>query len=449
MGKKKKKKLRKAKYDPITTLSPICFHGNLEALAQDLYEKACKGSQPVWEKFETSEPRFPHNSDLSKEFYKLSHQGMRAAQDTMLQHILANPTLDYQHKLLFRGIADTMAWSMIDDQLCYARRLYKEQCQPSLYCSSLDTVIVAADSIMDEDEDKFALISDLTSFVQVGDLLTFSPNEGLGMAEVKSGKVNHRIHDFIQTYSKTQCERLAERFFKHEDNNTIKQMGRMMRQNDRMLHFSEVMKSGLSIDPDTNEKIHIPDEFIEIETWNEVLIDVLEQSDTKSFALDIIDSCLFVASYSGTSYHAGHLLFNTWFDEFGGTEACPRSKLSDSLLDPLALPIFQLNISEKHKFDILFGRKTVCVGIVIEKLLEECKKQGWSVREATNKEKGKLIQNKHLPYMHKGKPIFIGNGLSEMVLMEGIFLRSLYHGQKPISILKHYLANLNNIQREQ
>ena len=81
---------------------------------------------------------------------------------------------------------------------------------------------------------------------------------------------------------------------------------------------------------------------------------------------------------------AGNIIFNGWFDKCGGTPQCPRGSLLSSIIHPLALPIFNLQINNDLKFDTLFGRIHVCFGFNLEGFLGQCKKSGLEVRFATN-----------------------------------------------------------------
>lgn len=107
---------------------------------------------------------------------------------------------------------------------------------------------------------------------------------------------------------------------------------------------------------------------------------------------------------------------------------------------PLALTIFNRYMSDEFKFDILFGRKHVCVGICVEVLMEQCIKEGLTARFASNKEKGKLDNSGVSAYKYKGKVILVGNDQQEFPLMDGILFRALYHSQSPISLIKSYVA---------
>ncbi len=138
---------------------------------------------------------------------------------------------------------------------------------------------------------------------------------------------------------------------------------------------------------------------------------------------------------------AGHIIFNGWFDSCGGTENCPRARLFDSMKIPLALPLFNRQIPHEKMFDLLFGRLQVCMGVNIESLIAQLKRAGLQVRFGTNRETTQLEQKGGKVYRHKGKSIFISNGKVEMTVADGIFVRMLFHGQKPVSLIKEMLEN--------
>ena len=81
------------------------------------------------------------------------------------------------------------------------------------------------------------------------------------------------------------------------------------------------------------------------------------------------------------------------------------------------------------------------MGINVDALINRCEAVGLHVRAGSNKETTKIEQAGVKPYRHKGKSIFIGNDRNEMALLDGIFMRVLFHGQKPISTLQTILSN--------
>ena len=278
--------------------------------------------------------------------------------------------------------------------------------------------------------------------IQVGDIIAMIPGQGLVMIEVKEGKENRRIADFLSFYSESKCDRALQIFYEQSGPKSIKQLERMVRQERRMAHFTEVVSKGISEDPDTGHLIQIPEQEIQIDTWDHELNDLLANPEGKGWGIHVIDDCLFLGCYFDNPMIAGgHILFNGWFDSCGGTEHCPRARLFDSMKIPLALPVFNKSIPREQKFDILFGRLQVCMGINIESLLEQCQKECLQVRFWSNRETSKIEQFGGKLYRYKGNAIFIGNGTVEMGVVDGIFLRMLFHGQKPISLIKAMLEN--------
>ena len=435
---------RKSKYNVTETLSPRSFPKEYEEITTELYNDACRGSEKHWSKI-TSEKDFRDDSELRNDFLSSAHKGMRNAQEKIICILKDNKTTSYAEEILYRGISDTIAWQLIGLQICYARRFYKGHNQPNIHECNFDSVVLAAKQYNEERPNSISVISDLTSFIQVGDLLSCDPETGLSICEVKTGKMNHKVANFMNFYLEHQCDRSLYYFAQQEGKPALKQLDRMMRQASRMAHVSTIMNKGIGTDPDTGEKIHIPEPYIMIDSWDEELCSTLEDSDKKGWAINVIDNCLFLGCYSKPEMiHAGHAVFNSWFDNCGGIDESPRIRLIDSMQIPLALPVFNLPIPDKFKFDILFGRKHVCLGLSIDNLLNECQKIGLSVRSATNKEQGRLDNTGNRPYRHNGKGIFIGDGKNEIALMDGIFLRSFFHGQKPVSFISQVLKNQTN-----
>jgi len=243
-------------------------------------------------------------------------------------------------------------------------------------------------------------------------------------------------------FIETQCDHAFDHFSNQYGKNGVKQLQRMFRQTVRMSHVKNVMNEGKSTDPDTDRHIRIPDELVYVPSWSEELNGTLKECDKKGWGWNVIDECLFIGIYSKEIYHGhGHAIFNSVFDNFEWSEGSPRFRLFDSMIAPLALTIFNLNIHEEHKFDILFGRKNVCLGLNIGRFLDEIRKSGLTVRRATNKEASNLDKKRMPPYRWNGKAIFIGNSKREVCLSDGIFMRIFFHGQRPVKLVHALLNN--------
>ncbi|MCX9133826.1 hypothetical protein OKS68_15230 [Aeromonas veronii] len=438
----RKNKSKKIKYDKVKTLSPKTFPPEYEDLTRSLYAKACQGSRHLWDRI-TTPHELKSNEELREQLYSAAHQGMMSAQDDIISIIQNDEKLNPSKELLLRGIADSIAWQILGYQLAHAKRFYKSNVQPDLYNSNFESVVFASRESLKYKPNAVSLISDLTSFIQIGDLLEYAPKKGLTIIEVKEGSMNTKICNFMQSYMQSPCDQALHIFTQKEGEQASKQLQRMLRQASRMSYVTSVLRTGNGIDPDTNTEIKIPEPYFIIENWDEELNNSLEKSHDNGWAIEVIDNCLFLGAYASDNMKiSGHIIFNLWFDKMGATPECPRARLIDCMHIPLALPIFNRRIPDTYKFDLLFGRKQVCMGICIDSFLNECQKDGLLVRFATRKEQGYFDQSGNRPYRHKGKAIFIGNGKNEIVLMSGLFLRIMFHGEKPLSLIKTILDNI-------
>src|SRR5690606_13651242 len=92
---------------------------------------------------------------------------------------------------------DGIAWQLIGGEIHIARRFHiEEDSSKFLDTSNIEHAKKVADEINKSPLD-FALISDLTSYVQIGDILLKHENI-VGIMELKEGKVNDQIKDFIE-----------------------------------------------------------------------------------------------------------------------------------------------------------------------------------------------------------------------------------------------------------
>lgn len=417
------KSLRPRRLDPAT-----------EEEARNLYEMACNGSREVFDKLKGKDFA-SFTREEGKEFISAVHNGMFSAQEHIVGALLDGSEISDSRELIFTGIMDSIAWQMIRLELAHARRLYKEQKKVDLKNSNFESVVRASRQFRSEKKDSIPLISDLTPFIQVGDILANS-EQGTAIVEVKEGVVNKKFVDFLQFYEEYKCEKSMELFKENLDKKNTKQFERMIRQKNRMKHVAKIMTSGDDVDPDSGKRIVIPDEPIPVDRWITEFNEALDNKDNKNYFLNVIDNCLFQGYYFNEEWiNTGPVAFNIWFEQFGATDDCPRTTAFNSMIVPLALPIFNYFIKPDHKFDLLYMRKHVCMGLHVPAFLAQCEKNGINVRYGTNKETSKLEQLGHSPYKLNGKSIFLSKNEKEFCLGDGIFIWIFFHFQNPISTI--------------
>jgi len=231
--------------------------------------------------------------------------------------------------------------------------------------SNFESVIAAARHMRGQNPDSMPLISDLTTFVQIGDLFVADPKSGFSIVEVKEGKKNRDVFSLASFYKQSGCEHFKHIVSETETPHTVKQFERVLRQMDRMDFASKVIGEGRATDPDTRQEIYIPEPYIPMEDWDEELNKVIDDAAEKGWALDVIDRCLCVGAYTGNMLVPSPVAFLTWLHKIADGEFIPAARLIDATYIPLALPIFAIPTTPERMLDLLFGRLHVCVGISI------------------------------------------------------------------------------------
>lgn len=427
----------------VQRLRPMAIPVSLEDEANALFEEVCCGSRSMW----PPEPeRIREKGEYRTSFYRLAHDGMWAAQDRFLKRIQNPDPMLPGEEALYRMAMDTIAWQMLQGQLCFARRVYRDQKQPSFNHSNLQSVVKAAQHLREQNPDSMPLITDLTTFVQIGDIIAADPHRGLSMVEVKEGQKSHEVFELASFYKQSGCEHFKEMVAQTQSEHTVKQFERMLRQMDRMNFASNVIGKGKGQDPDSKQEINIPEPYIPIENWDVELNELFDVAAEKGWAINVIDGCLFVGAYAKHMLHPSPVAFLAWLNEFSGGEFIPAARLIDCVHQPLTLPIFSIPTSPERMMDLMFGRLHACMGISIPGLVEVCEKNGITVRHPKNKRERKWVHGmRGEAIKYKGQALVLERDGKVMIPASGIFVRSLFHFQRPMSYINAMFDNHHDL----
>jgi len=144
-----------------------------------------------------------------------------------------------------------------------------------------------------------------------------------------------------------------------------------------------------------------------------------------------------VGAYAKHMLPASPIAFLAWLNEFSSGEFIPAARLIDSVSVPLALPLFAMPTSPERMMDLLFGRLHVCMGISIPGLVAACEKNGFTVRPPKNKRERKWVhETRGEAIRYKGQAIVLERDGKAMIPGTGIFVRCLFHFQRPVSLIK-------------
>jgi hypothetical protein len=425
------KKRKSNKQSPLESLFPKVLPKTLEPELRKLYQLACKNSEPIWHKIKITHDTKP-TREIIEEFISLTHKGMRDAQNIIVNGVLSyneDDDISQARRFSYIGIADAIGWQLFRNELAYVKRFFMEQKPPSLREANINSVLYAVEKLHTDEPDSIALISDLTSFIQVGDIYHINKDLGSTILEVKSGEINEKILKMLYELPHPIEPHEVPILFQSESTNFKKQIQRVIRQKKRMESVKEVLLKNEGVDACTD-----------IRTWYDSLENLDKECEIKGYAIDIIQDCLYIGCYKTDTFEVpGQLAFESWFLGMDGTADCPRTSLINCMLDPLGLPVYNIPIPDELKFDLLFGRKHICLAIHIPNLLKICNREGIPLRLENKKETEKLKQKNKYIWLYEGQAVVIGENSGS--LGEGYALRVFYHGECPIDLMHVFAQN--------
>lgn len=422
----------------------------MEPTIRQLYGWVASAGEAILHQFGFPAKPFPDRL-AAVSFYCAVHEGFRKAQQQLIELLIARQgatDIDaQQEEATFRKLADTIAWQILGNQLYLGRRLFRDQAPPTLRQSNLESVIATADEMQGEDLGKFALISDLTSFVQVGDLLVSEPLEGLvTVVEVKDGHKNEKIVEFAQRWAADQSPEDLTRFGLREGKKAAEQAKRIVRQLARLKHFTEIATTGESVDPDTNEPVRVPQETFVLEKYDDALSAAIDRAKKHSWATEVVDDCLFIGAYANRMRRVSETVFSRWLhDEEGWVAGYPLSDFMQSMSTSLAMPIFTRNVSPDHIFDLLFGRVHVKMGLHLDNFLTLARRMGVSMRWSSRKHAAEMARDSASLVLNN-RMIVADRGDVELTIFDGVVTRIFFEGIRPSSFIRMIDVTLDSMQ---
>lgn len=347
--------------------------------------------------------------------------------------------VEYQEHIM-RKLADTIAWQMINHDLTAIRRLYKFSSQVEIYNSNLNHDLEVVRSMFENDNECFPLITDITSFIQVGDLLVKEKNK-LGIIELKEGKVNEEISDMIEEHLQIQCE--AKLFFELEqkDDKFQKQFSRYVKQQSTALNAISIINKGEGTDSLGN-RIKIYDKVFFTKNFTDTIQSMLQQVNKSNYSINCIEDCLFVGVYN-TSNIPMYKVFEVWKKAMGVD--FPTVDIRSFFFSPFSHPLFLHPFSIDDKVKIVAGEKIILMTLDIHAWLEKFKEKNANVRLMSKKETARInTKTKYFKsFEYNGQAIEIEKDNIKQIIHDGAFERMFNQFQKPSSVVDFLLFPLD------
>lgn len=347
---------------------------------------------------------------------------------------------------VIRKLADSIAWQVMDGRNDIAQWLHENENAPSIDESNFESVMEETDKINEDDPLAFALISDLTSFIRIGDIIKRDTAGVLHVIEVKEGETNQRVIAIIQDDLSSERDKLdLPRLERIHGSHLAKHIRRVHKQMKKGTRVEEIINKGKGRDPKTDTDVIIGEPSHAPASYSRNLAELLVELDTRDWAYTIIDNSLMVVCYKGMMKDTGRSLLTSLAQtSFQGDFV--TTDFRQGLATPLSEPIFLKPFRENDIFDIVFGRTRVFLVFDLDWILEAFRERGASARWLSKKETTKLRQQSKSegPFEHNGRAIAVENAEWSLFLTDGPLRRILLDSLLPSAVVSMLMESLES-----
>lgn len=347
--------------------------------------------------------------------------------------------IKYQEGVL-RKIIDSIAWQIFQYDTSMVRRLYCGKTVIDITDSNISSELSYIDDFKKETPLGFALISDLSSFIQIGDITTIDPEKfSTKIIELKEGAINHKVFEFINDVTTNSCP-LYFKYKLNEENDKFKEhVKRNMKQIRKMGEVSQVINTGCGTDLLTGAPIRIFENDIELNTFDDIICKLAEKCHIRGYAIDTVEDIVLIGVYDTRKFSPK--VFDFWVESVGINSEI--FDLRQSFFIPCAYPVFLHPFKDNFLIDLIAGRKVIKMAININKWLDSFKNNGCTVRFMSKKETIKKTSSikggvKSL-FLIDGCGVEIAKNGIEYTLGDGLIGRILLEFNTPTSVRQSLL----------
>lgn len=339
-------------------------------------------------------------------------------------------------EMVVRKAMDSIAWQLFGYELAVMRRLYYGHEVIDITDSNLESELRYIDWYIKENPDGFVLISDLTSFIQIGDVVEFSPQKGLRLGELKEGRTNLEMLRIINNIVKTECPLYLKNEWNKMNEKKKEQFCREIKQIEKCQKALQIINEGEGTDPLTGRTVKIEEAELRLDTFADTVRELLIKCSKKGHAIAVVEDCLLIGVYETDKFSS--IAFDVWKQSLNIT--MPVVDLRQSMYEPLGHPVFLQPFKEEFILDVIQGKKIVKMAIDIDKWLKTFEEDNTTWRWMSEKETARINSN-----LGKGGQLFTleGKGIElrdekgrKQYLGEGIFSRMFTGLNTPSSMRK-------------
>lgn len=239
---------------------------------------------------------FEKDGDWTKASMKAADRKTERGAIAVMKDRLA--AIAWQEQTL-RHLIDNIAWQMTVGQIHVSRRLYQgTKGEKKLSKTNIESVVLAAEQFNSEAAE-FALITDLSVYIQLDDLMVRKGDGSIQFVEVKEGEINRKIMKTIDSIINTDIP-IEEILGDIKGNlKTLQQYDRNFKQVGKTISTLGILQNDKGTDI-KGRKVTIVTPNEPIPRFDERFVKLQEQlSKNEMWAYDNIDLCPHIGTYKG------------------------------------------------------------------------------------------------------------------------------------------------------
>jgi len=381
--------------------------------------------------------------------------------------------------MVLREIANAIAWQILGNDGTKARALIQGEHPRPANRGELSQMLKIVNASNIQDPNGFALITDITSCIQVGDIIARTSKGALEIQEVKSGTVNHEIKTLLEMSPSSDAakNRIQELRSKYGDT-FDKQLKRVLRQGERMRLVAEYFSDSIGTDISSNLQIITNVEPKVVDMYQGEVNELLQTvRDSGSDKYKLIDECLLLGAFNNQrtkrsrrvskmdfQHVAWHTFVESWdkcaykalsdeatIESHFQYVTLPVFELRDKVFEPTHQPIWGNQIEEDFILDILFGRISLFYYFSPQRFVSMCNRNGLKAEFVTGRKYNKTKDSSsksgvQLLDIHGGfVRISDASGDTTLHLGYGTLFKMIYEFHRPTSVIKLLAEDLTSL----
>jgi len=352
-----------------------------------------------------------------KEFIRACHRGFDLAQHTVLELLrevaadgAISPEMREYRSLLLREVMDSIVYTLVGTRMHVLRRLVLHDYPPSVNLDVAQHTLKVADAMNAESRLTFAVVTDLTTSVHLGDILRIDRRgpRRFEVIELKSGKVNKLLESCLGGLPATS-ESLAVIESDREIPKDYKsQARRMQRQRLRLAQFEEVISHDRGTDPKFQTPIRLSQYTHNLDTYDDALDSLCHDALIHGVAAGTIDEALHLLAVNSTFYPLNRTIgaLGT-FSHHALRTRCPGIREIDAeitqiapledllvIVDPVlsnlyacpSRPVPLWEIDRSHLASVMDGALHIRVGFDVAAFVKRARSMGYRAGLSSRKE---------------------------------------------------------------